>query len=71
MNKTFKKFLILILRTEFIIGAIAFILNIFKAVILSTDLFLMIALVIAVCSAYVLQWKLVNPGKSFLNKIFD
>ena len=71
MDKTFKKFLILTLRTEFVIGFIAFMLNIFKAIILSTNLFLMLALVIALCSAYVLQWKLVNPHKSFLNNIFD
>ena len=71
MSKTFKKFLILTLRTEFIIGFIAFMLNIFKAIILSTNLFIMIALVIALCSAYILQWKLVNPHKSFFNNIFD
>lgn len=71
MDKTFKKFLILTLRAEFLLGVIAFMLNIFKAIILSTNLFLMIALVIALCSAYVLQWKLVNPHKSFLNNIFD
>lgn len=71
MSKTFKKFLILTLRTEFLLGVVAFILNIFKAIILGTNLFLIIALVIALCSAYILQWKLVNPHKSFLNNIFD
>ena len=71
MNNIFKKFLIVTLRTEFIIGIIAFILNIIKAIILSTNLFIMIALVIALCSAYILQWKLVNPHKSFMDKIFD
>lgn len=71
MNKTFKKFLIVALRTEFLIGVIAFMLNIIKAIILSTNLFIMIALVIALCSAYILQWKLVNPHKSFMDNIFD
>lgn len=71
MNKTFKKFLVVTLHIEFLLGMIAFILNIFKAIILSTNLFLMVALVIEVCSAYVLQWKLINPHKSFLNNIFD
>ena len=47
MSKTFKKFLILTLRTEFLLGVVAFILNIFKAIILGTNLFLIIALVIA------------------------
>lgn len=71
MDKTFKKFLILTLRIEFLIGVIAFMLHIFKAIITGTNLFLMIALLVAICSAYILQWKLVNPHKSFLNNICD
>lgn len=71
MNKNFKKFLIYTLRTEFIFAAIALIAHIFKAVIIQTNLFIILGLVIVLDLTYALQYKLNNPEKPLLEKLFD
>lgn len=71
MNKNFKKFLIYALRTEFIFAAIALIAHIFKAVIIQTNLFIILGLVIVLGLTYALQYKLNNPEKPLLEKLFD
>lgn len=71
MDKNFKKFLIYTLRAEFIFAAIALIAHIFKAIIMQTNLFVVLGLVIVLGLTYGLQYKLNNPDKPLLEKLFD
>lgn len=71
MNKTLKKNLIYALRTEFIFAAIALIAHIFKAIIMQTNLFVVLGLIIVLGLTYGLQYKLNNPDKPLLEKLFD